>query len=268
MGALPAITIRHLAGRPHTPLLVVGPSLGTSVDRLWGAVAQILPGWNIVGWDLPGHGQSPAVDRLTDGFTMAELADAVLDAIDHAVAGSPGFAYAGDSVGGAVGLQLALRAPARVTSLTLLCSAAVFGTPQGWRERAALVRSQGIGPMVEAAPARWFGQRIRSADDGRIPAILADLAAVDAEGYARVCDALATYDLRERLRFLLPPLLTIAGSDDVATPSAQLEEVSRAVPHGAHRVLDGVGHLAPYEDPAAVAEHLRAFVGESSHTRA
>lgn len=55
---LPSIAVRHLSGRPARPLLVVGPSLGTTVDRLWGPVASRLPGWNVLGWDLPGHGAS------------------------------------------------------------------------------------------------------------------------------------------------------------------------------------------------------------------
>ncbi|PWQ88301.1 3-oxoadipate enol-lactonase, partial [Enterococcus faecium] len=64
--------------------------------------------------------------------------------------------YAGDSVGGAVGLQLALDAPNRMSTATLMCTGAVIGTPDGWRERAATVRADGIAPMVAASPQRWF----------------------------------------------------------------------------------------------------------------
>ncbi|HVK27107.1 MAG TPA: alpha/beta fold hydrolase [Nocardioides sp.] len=258
---LPPVAIRHLSGVPGRPLLVVGPSLGTTVDRLWGPVADLLAGWNVLGWDLPGHGHSPAADRLTPGFSMAELASAVLAAVTEAAGPDDAFAHAGDSIGGAVGVQLALDAPERVTAVASLCSAAVFGTAAPWHERAALVRAEGMAPMVASSPARWFGPAITAAADGRVQAALHDLAGVDAEGYARCCEALAGYDARDHLGSVAVPLLAVAGAEDVATPPPVLAELAAGVPDGRLEVLPGVGHLAPYEDPAATAALLRAFLG-------
>lgn len=255
---LPSIAVRHLSGLPGRPLLVVGPSLGTTVDRLWGPVASALTGWNVLGWDLPGHGASPAVDRLTPGFSLASLSAAVLASVAE-VADVP-FAYAGDSVGGAVGLQLALDHPARVTSLAVLCSEAAFGTWPTWPERAALVRAEGMAPMVASSPARWFGSRVGESD-GRRTAAAADLAAVDPESYARTCEALADFDVRPRLGEVGVPLLAVAGADDIATPPAVMAELVAAVPDGRLEVLPGVGHLAPYEAPEEVAALLRAHLG-------
>ncbi|TNM37499.1 alpha/beta fold hydrolase [Nocardioides albidus] len=265
MGTLPDIALRRLADAAGGPLLVVGPSLGTTVDRLWAAVAASLPGWNVVGWDLPGHGHSPAADRLTSGFDMADLAAAVLRAVDAEASGgeagaAPAFAYAGDSVGGAVGLQLALDHPQRITSLTVLCSAARFGTPEAWRERAALVRAEGMAPMVASSPARWFGPAIVAAGSDLVHAALRDLAAVDAEGYARTCEALATFDVTARLATVSAPVLAVAGADDVATPPELLATIADAVPRGRLDVIPGVGHLAPLEAPDRVASLLSAFL--------
>lgn len=262
---LPRIALRHLAGVPRRPLLVVGPSLGTTTDRLWGAVADRLEGWNVLGWDLPGHGHSPAADRLTPGFSMADLAAAVLAEVDDAVGPGTPFAYAGDSVGGAVGLQLALDHPQRVTSLAVLCSAAAFGQPAAWHERAALVRASGMAPMVASSPGRWFGPLVPAA---RREAALADLAAVDPEGYARVCEALAGFDVRTRLGAITPPVLAVAGAADVATPPDVLAEIADGVPDGQLVVLDGVGHLAPYEAPAEVATLVRDLIAHSERSSA
>ena len=46
----------------------------------------------------------------------------------------------GDSVGGAVGLQLVLDHPGRISAAVLLCTGAKIGNAAGWRERAAKVR--------------------------------------------------------------------------------------------------------------------------------
>lgn len=260
---LPAVAVRHLVGRPALPLLVVGPSLGTTVDRLWGPVASALSGWNVLGWDLPGHGASPSVDRLAPALTLSSLGEGVLAAVSEAAGPDVAFAYAGDSVGGAVGLQLALDHPERVTSLAVLCSEAAFGTWATWPERAALVRSEGMAPIVASSPARWFGSRVGEADPRRAAAA-ADLAAVDPESYARVCEALAGFDVRARLAELGVPLLAVAGADDVATPPTVLAELAAAVPDGRLEVLPGVGHLAPYEAPTEVAALLRGHSERSS----
>lgn len=265
---LPAVTVRHLAGRPARPLLVVGPSLGTTVERLWGPVASRLPGWNVLGWDLPGHGASSSADRLTPGFSLDGLAAAVLAAVSEVAGADVPFAYAGDSVGGAVGLQLALDHPGRVTSLAVLCSAAAFGNPDAWHERAALVRREGMTPMVETSPGRWFGPAIRAAGDRRRDDALRDLAAVDPESYARVCEALAGFDVRTRLGSVAVPLLAVAGADDVATPPAVLAELAAGVPDGRVEVLPGVGHLAPYEAPEEVAALLRDHLAHSERSSA
>lgn len=246
---VPAIAVRTLAGSPGQPRLVVGPSLGTTVTRLWGDVAGALPGRHVLGWDLPGHGASPSPGA---GFTMAELAAGVAAAL-----GPEPFAQAGDSVGGAVGLQLALDSPERVTALAVLCSAASFGGPASWHERAALVRAEGMAPMVASSPARWFGSAI---DGAARTAALDDLAGVDPEGYARVCEALGGFDVRDRLGAIGVPVLAVAGAEDVATPPPELEEIAAGVRRGELAILEGVGHLAPYEAPEAVTALLDAFL--------
>ena len=135
------LTLTELAtSGPDAPLLVVGPSLGTSVAVLWGlAAARLGGGYTVLGWDLPGHGSSaPAT-----GFDVADLAAGVVAALDARVGPAAAFHYAGDSLGAAVGLQLLLDASDRVSSATLCCTGAKIGMPDGWYARAATVRSEG-----------------------------------------------------------------------------------------------------------------------------
>src|SRR5687767_8303961 len=113
--------------RAELPLLVLGPALGTSATALWtSAAAGLTDAFDVVAWDLPGHGHNRSVPA--EPFTMAELAAGVLHVVGDLLAErgevGGGFAYAGDSVGGAVGLHLMLDAPGRVTSVVLLGTAA------------------------------------------------------------------------------------------------------------------------------------------------
>ena len=113
--------------------------------------------------------------------------------------------------------------------------------------------------MVASSPARWFGSGIGEGDPRR-SAAAADLGAVNPESYARVCEALAGFDVRSRLAGVGVPLLAVAGADDIATPPAVMAELAGAVPDGRLDVLPGVGHLAPYEAPHEVAALLLAHL--------
>ena len=118
--SIPRIVGTEFGGPETAPLLLLGPSLGTSATTLWGRAAAILTDrWRVVGWDLPGHGRGD----ITEAFTLAELAAGVLALADEFTRET--FHYAGDSVGGCVGLQLTLDAPHRIGSATLLCTGAV-----------------------------------------------------------------------------------------------------------------------------------------------
>lgn len=53
------------------PLLVLGPSLGTSAGTLWGRCLPALTRcFDVVAWDLPGHGNSPTG---SESFTVEHL---------------------------------------------------------------------------------------------------------------------------------------------------------------------------------------------------
>src|SRR3954469_21384928 len=105
-----------------TPLLL-GSSIGTSL-RLWEPQLDALARRHrVLRFDLPGHGGSPAG---LDARTVGELAGLVLALAD--AQGWATFAYAGVSLGGAIGARIAIDHPERVTPLALLASSAGFGS--------------------------------------------------------------------------------------------------------------------------------------------
>ncbi|WP_320782987.1 3-oxoadipate enol-lactonase [Streptomyces sp. CRN 30] len=236
-------------GSTTAPPLLLGPSLGTS-SALWDQVApELSAAHRVVRWDLPGHGGS-AAGLIGAGATVADLAALVLDLADHLGIGT--FAYAGVSLGGAVGLHLALHHPERVSSLAVICSSAHFGGSAPWEERAALVRREGLTGLAGSADSRWFTPGFT------VPGLVADHRDADPEAYAACCDALAAFDLRDRLPEIAVPTLLVAGREDPATPPAHLREIADAVPGAALVEVPGASHLAPAERPEAVLTALRA----------
>ena len=248
--------------RAELPLLVLGPSLGTTASTLWSDCAgHLTDAFDVLAWDLPGHGHNrPAAEA----FTMAELAAGVLHIVDDVLAerGEPGgpFCYAGDSVGGAVGLQLLLDTPDRVTSAVLLCTGARIGTAESWAERIGQVRASGTSVLVSASAERWFAPGFLERDPEHGSALLHALQDTRDEGYVQVCAALAGFDVRDRLGEIAAPVLAVAGSADGTCPPAVLREIADGVRQGRFVELEATGHQAPVERPQEVARLLRGHL--------
>lgn len=263
---IPSVTAVRMTGARHRaelPLLVLGPSLGTSATALWSAAAAgLTDAFDVVAWDLPGHGHNRSVPD--EVFTVAELAAGVLHVVDDLLAErgdvGGGFAYAGDSIGGAVGLQLMLDAPGRVTSAVLLCTGARIGDEASWAARTAQVRASGTPGLVASSAERWFGAGFLEREPETGSTLLHALRSADDDAYALVCRALAAFDVRDRLAEIGVPVLAVAGAEDVATPPEKLREVAEGVKDGRYVELPGVAHLAPAEAPDTVARFIRGHV--------
>jgi 3-oxoadipate enol-lactonase/4-carboxymuconolactone decarboxylase len=228
--------------------LVLGPSLGTTT-AVWDRARPLLaPSHTLLGWDLPGHGASPAT---TEPFTMAELAEGVLRAMD--AAGVEKFGYAGISLGGIVGLQLALDHPDRVTRVAMVCSLPKIGTREGWLQRSADVRAMGTPSLVTATAGRWFTPAFLDRERDISSRVLHGLLDIDDESYALCVDALRETDLRDRVPHLKVPLILIAGDGDPIIPLDEAQATADAAPDGSLHIVDGASHLAAVEHPAEVA---------------
>ena len=242
-------------GSHDAPALILGPSLGTSL-RVWDAQASALArDHRVIRWDLPGHGASPA-DLVGDHATIADLAALVLDLADHL--GLERFAYAGVSIGGAVGAELAIRHPERIESLALICSSARFGEPQPWLDRAAAVRRDGTGFLVASAHSRWFTPAF---EGDALATLIADQRAADPTAYAACCEALAVCDLGPELHRITSPTLVIAGREDASTPPPHARELADGIAGSGLVEIPRAGHLAPVEQPRAVLDALRGHFG-------
>ena len=126
--------------------VVLCGSLG-STSAMWAPQLPALAGRRVVTVEHPGHGDAP----VTDVQTVSDLAARV-----PAEAGDDTFSFVGLSLGGAIGMRLALDAPDRIEKLVLACTAARFGEPDAWHERAETVREQGLEAIADAVLARWF----------------------------------------------------------------------------------------------------------------
>jgi 3-oxoadipate enol-lactonase/4-carboxymuconolactone decarboxylase len=259
----PVITAVRMTGAAHRaelPLLVLGPSLGTSASALWRAAATgLVDHFDVLAWDLPGHGHNRSVPD--EPISVADLAAGVLTVVDEVQTqrddlGSA-FAYAGVSVGGCVGLQLLLDAPQRVASAVLLCTGARIGDALVWTDRIGQVQSSGTPALVGGTVERWFAPGFADRDPETVSSLLHALQDADDLGYVRVCEALARFDVRDRLGEIGAPVLAVAGADDPVTTAEHLKTIATGVRRGALVELADASHLAPAERPEDVAALIR-----------
>ena len=251
MSAVSLISLTAPVGPAAAPLVVLGPSLGTSTI-LWEDVVPLLADdYRVAAWDLPGHGAGPVA---TGPFTVADLADAVAAAVPDET-----FFYAGVSLGGATGLELALRHGARLRAAAIVASGAKLGDVESWTARAAQARTQSTSSLIIGSAQRWFApdsMARRPELSGRLLHALQD---ADDESYARCCEALAAYDVRPSLGEIGVPVLAAWGEFDAVAPEEKAVEIADGVARGRAVRIDDAGHLPPAEQPEAVATLLREF---------
>jgi pimeloyl-ACP methyl ester carboxylesterase len=116
---------------------------------------------------------------------------------------------------------------------------------------------------VTASAQRWFAPGSIEREPELSGRLLHALQDTDDEGYARCCEALAGYDVRDRLGEIALPVRAIWGRFDQVAPEPKAAEIAGGVRRGSIAVVEDAAHLPPAEQPAATAAALLDFFGAS-----
>jgi 3-oxoadipate enol-lactonase/4-carboxymuconolactone decarboxylase len=244
-----------VTGPADAPAVLFSNSLGTTLE-MWDRQARALAGrYRVIRYDTRGHGRS---STGTGGLTVERLAAdaaAILDhfAIDRAH-------VVGLSLGGMTAQALAIHHPERVASLVLMATAPYLPPRENWEARATTVREKGMGAIVDAVLARWFTPAMTQTDPAALAHLRGRFLAVDPDGYAACCLAIAGMDLRPRLGGITVPTLVVAGADDPVTTPAMCEDLARAIPGAGCEVVPGSAHILNVEKADEANGLLAAFL--------
>ena len=214
-------------------------------------------GWTVLAPDLPGHGRSDG-EPLTSVAAIAAWLVALMDA-----AGIARAALVGHSMGSLAALAAAACYPQRIDRIALLGNA----TPMPVSEtllaaaRDDEVRARGMinawsysarGQIGgNAMPGLWLlGMNQRLMERARPGVLHTDLCA---------CNAYRD-GLEHAANLACPALILCGGSDQMAPPKATLA-LAAAIPGVRRVVLAGAGHALMAEQPDAVIDALRDFLG-------
>jgi 3-oxoadipate enol-lactonase len=245
----------RLRGPEGAPVLVLSNSLGTTQELWQKQLPALVERFRVLTYDHPGHGSSGLPEQPCTIESLTRSLVTLLDEL-HLERVS----LCGVSLGGMVGMTLALEEPERVDRLVLACTSAYVGPPEGWAERARMVRTRGMEAVADTVVGRWFTPELEDEEPETVARFRAMLAATAPEGYARCCEALGAWDARERVSAIAVPVLVVAGEHDPAIPVEQAKLLASRVPASRLRILERAGHLANVERPeqftSAMLEHL------------
>ena len=269
VGGLPTRYLR--AGTTGPPLVLLHGAGDNALDWQW-VMPTLARTYRVYALDLPGSGGSakPDVDYSPAFFTS--FLSAFLDALEIERA-----AVIGNSLGGLVGLRLALFEPQRVTALGLVSSAGLgrqvtyalrsmalpgygrlavaWGKRRPGAAQRALGRSTLLFARLRRVPPMWLKEQYRLA---RLPGFLeAQLATIRAQvglkGQREV--------LVDRLAQLEVPTIIVWGTRDRVFPYSQAKEAVTQVKEGVLELISDCGHLPHVEQADCFTAIVARFLG-------
>jgi len=228
----------------------------------------------VIAMDLPGFGQSemPAEKITVSGY--GTWLDRLLDEL-----GVEAAAIVGNSMGGFIGLETAIKFPHRVERLALVSAAGLTIENQRNEKGIALLYaieelSQWLTALVikrsGALVSRPRGRRALlwfvAKHPDRLPPQLVweEVQAAGKPGFLPALDALTSYPIRDRLADVRCPTLIVWGSDDLLVPLRDAYEFERLIADSRVVVYADTGHIPQLERPERFNADLRAFLSEAS----
>ncbi len=233
--ALRKSAIHHPTAEPRW-LLLHGTPL---TPHVWDEVgALLLRGRTVAAPALPGPGTQSDIARKV--LASSEIGQGPLHVVGH-------------SFGGQVAIEIALEAPERLASLTIVCSRATPFPP--FADGAESLR-RGDPFDVQAALARWFLSD-ELADDGPMVRFVRNcIIAADRTRWANDLEAISTYDRLLDIGGIEAPTRVIAAEfDSVGTPE-EMQALANAIPGADFVLVPDASHMSQFLDPSALAERI------------
>jgi len=250
------------------PMIVLhgGPGSDHTYLRAFDRLGEFV---RLIYFDLRGNGRSASVPE--DAFTFELLCQDIDRIADHL--GCDRFGLIGQSFGGYLALEYALRKPTRLTRLVLADTAPRFSSPEEHEQRGQLIlaRWPHLRTVVEAP---WNDD-----DDAEVARQIAELAPIFFHRYDpdraaanyrdviwRAAPILAGevilrgWDVTPRLAEISVPTLILAGRHDIMVSCDHARTMWERIAGSTMCCFEDSGHNAFIEEPEAFFSTLEAWL--------
>jgi pimeloyl-ACP methyl ester carboxylesterase len=254
------------------PPLVFVHGLSGSWQNWLENIPAFMDDHRVIAVDLPGFGKSPMPREKITISGYGKWLDKLFDALEIEAA-----AVVGNSMGGFVAAETAIKFPHRVERLVLVSAAGLSIEHQ---------RNDGILRALEVTEnlaqfgiawglsrADWLTRRPRGRKmlmafvaahpEELDPALVSEqLAGAGTPGFVPALDALTSYPIRDRLGDIGCPTLVVWGPKDMLVPVKDAYEFDALIPRSRLVIYDDTGHVPMLERPERFNADLRAFLSE------
>ncbi len=243
--------------------IVFSHGLLMSADMFSDQVRELSSSYRCISFDHRGQSRS---EVTASGYDMDSLTDdtaALIKALDAAPCH-----FAGLSMGGFVGMRLAIRQPELLKSLILMETTADPEPPQNkgpYRKLAFIGRWLGFRLVVDKLMPIMFSQSfLNNPDKEKVRDHWRQhLLGLNKKGTSRaahaVIDRQGVYDDLDRIDL---PTLIVVGDEDVATVPVKSERMHAAIKGSKLIIIPRAGHSSSIEEPEAITQAIGAFLME------
>jgi 3-oxoadipate enol-lactonase len=247
----------ELTGQEGGPMVMLSHSLASSMV-MWNPQLESLEShFQVLRYDMRGHGDSDAPDGAYTLEQLAEDAVALLDALSIETVH-----FVGLSIGGMIGQGLALDHGDRLKSLTLCDTSAIMPDEAQpiLQERIAAAHENGMAAQVDGTLERWFTPQYLKENPPEVEMIRQQVQATPLAGYIGCSEALRGLNYLERLPAIKLPTLIMVGEEDPGTPVAASEAIHERIAGSRLVILPSARHLSNIEQAEAFNKSLMGFL--------
>ena len=258
------VHVVDIGSGPGPPVLFVH-GLGGRWQNWLENIPRLAARRRVVAFDLPGFGRSQLPTAAISIPRYAAALDRLCELLDL-----ESVVVVGNSMGGAIAAEAALRFPERVSRLVLVSAAAVSITDFNPAPAAALLAAVARTPLgtsegVRAILGRRRARHLAFATVVRHPTristdMLCELVGGrGSTGLAGAMGAMTSHDLRGELSAIAQPVLIVHGREDMLVPVADAGWLSRQLPNAQVEIFEDTGHLPMVERPVRFNDLLEGF---------
>ena len=244
----------------RNPTVLLSSGLGGTAGYWAPQLAALKPRYRVITYDQAGTGRNKC--ELPDNHAIAAMADEILAVLDATKTDKAHIV--GHALGGLAGLDLAIRHPARLRSLTIVngWAKAHAHTKRCFELRLMLLKHEGPAAYVRAQPiflypADWLAKNAERAAQEEAHGLTGFQGA---ETLHRRIAALLAFDATPHLATLRTPTLISAARDDVLVPCSMSEQLAAAIPGARLDVAPWGAHAINVTEPDRFNAKLLGFL--------
>jgi pimeloyl-ACP methyl ester carboxylesterase len=273
------LNVHYKTAGAGQPVVVLLHGFGSSLFTWRGVFPLLAEHYSVISFDRPAFGltdrplQWPGPNPYSMDFQV-DLLIKLLDTFDIHTA-----VLSGNSAGGSLAVNAALRCPKRISAL-ILADAAVYtggGSPAWIRPFIRSVLGNFLGPLVVRSVFKHVEARMITMSWHNPARVTPEIRSGN-EKIFQIKDwdralwemtvASTTPDLASRLHAIQQPVLVITGDDDRIVPTWQSIRLAQELPNAELAVIPNCGHLPQEECHYEFFTAVKSFINKENLAQA